>query len=99
MYVSMYDQDTYTISLGSLVSLPAIAEQKYQNNLSVSIPLLFFVRAFSLTLLCGFVAVVVVAVRGNDLIMECPQAMSDRPELHRNENVFLLTAITQYALQ
>ena len=43
-------------------------------------------RAFSLILLCCFVVVAVVVVgRGNDLIMECPEAMSDRPELHRME--------------
>jgi len=28
------------------------------------------------------------------LLLLCPKAMSDRPELHRNETVFLLTAIT-----
>ena len=49
----------------------------------------YFVRAFSLFLLYSFVvAVVVVVVRGNDLIKECPKAMSDRLELHKNETVF-----------
>ena len=87
------------ISLDLLALLLAVSEQKYQNKVSISILLHHFVRAVWLILLFSFVVVVVVVGRGNDLMMECPKAMSDRPELHRNETVFLLTAITQCALQ
>ena len=90
------------ISLYSLTLVLELAEQKYQNQLSIFIPLHYFVRAFSLSLLYSFVAVVVVVVfvgRGNDLIIDRPKAMNDRPELHRNGMVFFLTATTQCALQ
>ena len=89
-------------SLCSFALLLAMAQQKYQNKLFISILLHHFLRAFSLILLYKFVVVIVVAVHvggGDDLRIVCPKAMCDRPELHRNDTVFLLTAITQCALQ
>ena len=55
-----------------------------------------FVRGWCAPLYIPNIKLVVVELvgRGDDLRMKCPKAMSDRPESHRNETVFLLTAIT-----
>ena len=63
-------------SLEPLGLVLAIAEPKYQNKLSVTIPFHYFVRASSLILLYSFVVVVVLVGRGNDSLFASNSSLS-----------------------